>query len=90
MVDGVAGVTHTRPFTVNPSAGSVETGKGTLIYPDGSKLVGEFRDDHANGEGVLHFKNGDVYEGGFKVRASGVYLGGRGGREPGSTRGVVV
>lgn len=38
------------------------------MYPDGSKLVGEFREDQANGDGVLHFKNGDVYEGGFRVR----------------------
>lgn len=46
---------------------STTPGKGTLTYPDGSKLVGEFEGDQANGDGVLHFKNGDTYEGPFKV-----------------------
>lgn len=50
-----------RPHPTTP-------GKGTLSYPDGSRLVGEFKEDQANGEGVLHFKNGDTYEGPFKVR----------------------
>lgn len=44
-------------------------GKGTLYYPDGSRLVGGFAEDEANGEGILHFKNGDRYEGHFKVSA---------------------
>jgi hypothetical protein len=31
-------------------------------------LVGHFKEDEANGEGILYFKNGDKYEGAFKVR----------------------
>lgn len=61
-----------------PSTYITPTGKGTLVYPDGSKLVGEFRDDQANGDGVLHFKNGDTYEGPFKVRSCVRFYGGGG------------
>lgn len=35
--------------------------------------MGDFKEDQANGEGVLHFKNGDTYEGPFKVWVGVVY-----------------
>lgn len=54
---------HPHPIHPHPTT----PGKGTLSYPDGSRLVGEFKEDQVNGEGVLHFKNGDTYEGPFKV-----------------------
>eukprot|EP01022_Parablepharisma_sp_SALTPOND_P012873 TRINITY_DN1674_c0_g1_i1.p3 TRINITY_DN1674_c0_g1~~TRINITY_DN1674_c0_g1_i1.p3 ORF type:complete len:401 (+),score=43.48 TRINITY_DN1674_c0_g1_i1:4847-6049(+) len=38
-------------------------GKGTQIWPDGSKYVGYWNNDMANGKGRLIHSDGDVYEG---------------------------
>jgi hypothetical protein len=36
---------------------------GAYSYPDGSRYVGEFRDNKRNGQGALTFANGDKYVG---------------------------
>ena len=41
--------------------------KGTSIYPDGSKYVGEFRDFKPQGYGVFVWANGDKYLGEWKT-----------------------
>ena len=39
---------------------------GTYTYPDGTKYVGEFRDDKKNGQGTYTFPNGAKYVGEFR------------------------
>ncbi len=41
----------------------VREGKGTQVWPDGSKYVGYWKNDMANGKGRLIHADGDVYEG---------------------------
>ena len=38
-------------------------GFGILIWPDGSKYVGYWKHDKANGKGRLIHSEGDIYEG---------------------------
>jgi len=74
------------PSVLNPPSlpPSLPPGKGTLVYPDGSILKCTFQNDKAEGEGLLAFANGDVYEGRFKVGREGYREGYReGGREGG-------
>ena len=39
---------------------------GTYTYADGSKYVGEWKNDKRNGQGTYTFANGDKYVGGHK------------------------
>ena len=51
-------------------------GKGILIYQDGTKFEGLFKDDQINGLGRIIFKNGDHYTGDFfdgKFHGYGIY-----------------
>lgn len=38
-------------------------GFGVQDWPDGSKYVGNWENDRANGEGKLYHASGDIYEG---------------------------
>jgi hypothetical protein len=40
--------------------------QGTLTFPDGTKYVGEFRDDEKSGHGSLTLPNGETYVGEFR------------------------
>src|SRR5215472_6517344 len=49
---------------------------GDYGYPDGSRYVGEFRDNKKNGQGTLTFANGDKYVGAWsdgKENGQGTY-----------------
>ncbi len=51
-------------------------GRGTQVWPDGSKYVGYWKNDMANGKGRLIHADGDVYEGEWyndKAHGYGVY-----------------
>ena len=53
------------------------SGKGTQIWPDGSKYEGYWRHDMANGKGRLIHADGDVYEGDWtddKAHGHGTYI----------------
>lgn len=41
-------------------------GRGTQIWPDGSKFTGMWKNDQGNGRGRLIHSDGDVYEGDWK------------------------
>ena len=41
-------------------------GRGRFTTPDGSKYVGEWKDDKKSGQGTKTWTNGDMYEGEFK------------------------
>lgn len=43
-----------------------ENEQQTITYPNGSKYVGEFKDDKPNGQGTLTWPNGTKYVGEFK------------------------
>ena len=49
-----------------PSFGYFHNCFGTLTFADGTKYVGEFKDNKSNGQGTLTFANGDKYVGEFK------------------------
>ena len=38
-------------------------GRGILLWPDGSKYTGQWRNNYASGKGKLIHSNGDIYEG---------------------------
>jgi hypothetical protein len=46
-----------------------ESGKGKLLYADGSKYVGDFVDGEPKGQGICTYANGDRYEGGWEQHA---------------------
>jgi hypothetical protein len=41
-------------------------GQGTLIWPDGDKYVGEFKNDKPDGKGTYTYGSGHKYIGKFK------------------------
>lgn len=41
------------------------TGKGTYVYGDGSRYVGNFKEGEPGGEGTVYYANGDKYVGGW-------------------------
>lgn len=43
--------------------GVIREGKGTQIWPDGTKYDGEWKENNAWGYGKFTHKNGDSYEG---------------------------
>ena len=47
-------------------AGNCVNGQGTLMYANGEKYVGEFKDGLANGLGIITYPNGDKVVGAFK------------------------
>ena len=49
-----------------PSSGYFHNCSGTKTYASGDKYVGEFKDDKANGQGIVNSANGDKYVGEFK------------------------
>ena len=49
-----------------PAKGYLHNCFGTFTWPDGSKYVGEFKDDKRNGQGTFTFANGDKYVGEYK------------------------
>ncbi len=38
-------------------------GTGELIWSNGTKYIGEFKDDERHGQGVIEFPNGKIYKG---------------------------
>ena len=38
-------------------------GRGTLLEPDNSQYVGDWKDDIKHGKGIMTYANGDVYDG---------------------------
>jgi hypothetical protein len=48
------------------TAGDCVNSKGTIIYPDGRKYVGEFQYGERNGQGILTYPDGRRYTGEFK------------------------
>jgi hypothetical protein len=44
----------------------IRCGHRTQIYPNGSKLIGNVRDDKFNGYGTMIWENGDIYMGDWK------------------------
>jgi hypothetical protein len=46
-------------------AGNCKRGRGTYVYKNGDKYIGQFRDEYRNGEGRLIFANGDQLSGFF-------------------------
>lgn len=46
-----------------------EQGKGTFLYADGSRFIGEFQKGEPNGKGVCYYANGDRYDGMWKNHA---------------------
>ena len=63
---------------------------GTLIYADGDKYVGEFKDDYFHGQGTYTFSNGDEYVGEFKdgkKHRRGTYTYARGDKYVGEFKG---
>lgn len=44
-------------------------GKGTFLYADGSRFIGEFLNGEPNGKGVCYYANGDRYDGMWKNHA---------------------
>ena len=45
---------------------TAQSGPITIIYPNGNKYVGEYRDDKRTGQGTLTWANGDKYVGQFQ------------------------
>ena len=46
--------------------GNCNNGKGTYIYADGEKYVGEFKDNNRNGQGTYTYPDGEKYVGEWK------------------------
>jgi hypothetical protein len=46
--------------------GNCVNGQGTYTWPDGTKYVGEWKDDKFHGQGTLTFADGEKYIGEFK------------------------
>ena len=46
--------------------GDCLNGTGTMVYPSGSRYVGEFKNGLFNGSGTMYFYNGSKYEGNWK------------------------
>ena len=44
----------------------MKSGQRTYVLSDGSRYVGEFKDDKFNGKGTLTFSNGEKYVGEWK------------------------
>ena len=44
----------------------IKTGKGIMIWKDGNKYIGQFKDDKFNGQGSYFFFDGGKYEGQWK------------------------
>jgi len=41
-------------------------GNGKIIYGDGKYYIGQLKNDHRHGKGILYYKNGNIkYEGDF-------------------------
>ncbi|MEM6320734.1 MAG: caspase family protein [Bacteroidota bacterium] len=45
------------------------SGRGYIIYANGAKYVGEFKNGQPEGQGICYYKNGDRYEGEWKHHA---------------------
>lgn len=53
----------------NCNAKYCEQGKGSFLYADGSRFIGEFQKGEPNGKGVCYYANGDRYDGMWKNHA---------------------
>lgn len=38
-------------------------GLGQMLYPDGTRYIGDWRKDMKHGEGMYYYINGDTYQG---------------------------
>ena len=54
-----------RKKTVGTSEELIQHGYGDLIFPDGSKYMGNWCNGQAHGKGTMNHSNGDVYIGDF-------------------------
>ncbi len=43
--------------------GECENGKGTYLFPNGSKYIGMFKDGMIHGKGICHYTDGSYYDG---------------------------
>lgn len=43
--------------------GCFREGTGTMIWPDGAKFEGQWKEGFANGKGIFYHIDGDVYDG---------------------------
>ena len=46
--------------------GDCQNGQGTMIYSNGAKYVGEWKDGKCNGQGTMTYSDGDIYVGEWK------------------------
>lgn len=52
-------------------------GKGTILYDNGDRYIGEWRDDAIHGQGIYHYANGERYSGQWengKFHGEGTYF----------------
>ena len=46
--------------------GSIPNGKGTAIYTNGDKYIGDFQNGLRNGTGIYYWSDGEKFEGEYK------------------------
>jgi hypothetical protein len=46
--------------------GNCENGKGTIVYPNGDKYVGDFKNNQPDGQGTAYYSMGNKYVGEWK------------------------
>jgi hypothetical protein len=66
MVIGLLVITDSYAIDARCIAGDCVNGQGTVIYSNGDKYVGEFKDNIRNGQGTATFSNGIKYVGEWK------------------------
>lgn len=62
-------IANSNEFSRDCNTGNCIEGKGTYIYRDGSKWVGEFKNSMPEGSGTCYYANSDKYIGKFEKHA---------------------
>jgi hypothetical protein len=57
---------YTGEYIITDDGKRIKDGKGVVIWKDGSKYTGEWKNDGYNGYGTLTYENGSVYKGTWK------------------------
>src|ERR1019366_6643794 len=55
-----------QTYSNSPCQGNCRNGQGALIFANGDKYVGQFKDSKGNGQGTMTWVNGDKCVGEFK------------------------